>query len=740
MAVAALGWMNHASTVEGGHFQSAWPAAKALSLPMADVAHAATTGARRFYFWVETGGEAVQAISAHYHNMSEHAQWRVVASDSPLPRPDLDLDFRTNALDDAVTLTRASTGNYYDAAGVEQLAAVDEARFDHDPATGRRKGLLIEGEAVSIAGSEFSEFFTAGAGTIYAEFEMTNDTLQQQGVISLSDGTTDNEIRVSFDGSGNLDFDVAAGASPQAALDATVDIATGTIFRVAIAWDTDDFAISANGAAVVTDAGGSVPTVDRILFGAIGDGTAPGELWLRDVRYYPERLPNAALVAMSTNGTITSAVDAPDLDTGWPDIWPGDRTPANSKHLPKLTRIFLSTPVTHTSWLVEIVDPYQGPGEDPADDGLALHIGYFGLFQVYQPAINVDFDLEEQIVHRTSYQESRSGQKTFDVRPSSREWSGTYRNLTPAENALAREVKISVDKNLPILFMFDPAATDWLQTDILATNDGRSASRLSYSGNSDIYTVSFRLAQIVEPTSISSAGGVAVANNVTGPASSVLNRWVRWANTIGNKIKVSLWSEDDAGVVTAGGALNMNSKAVNNSSNLIEQGLHTFAVPIIGAQTRTTNGAELYESEAATNDVMKGGYAFDPDTEEGVQYYGWLPKSYNGGTVTAIIAWTADSGSGDVVWGVRAKVLGNGDTIDSAFGTEVTVTDMLTGAGEFCIADVTGAITPAGTLAGNKLLIVQLVRKAADGSDTLAADAVAMIKAVNITLNAATDA
>jgi hypothetical protein len=44
----------------------------------------------------------------------------------------------------AITFTRASGATYFDANGVLQTAANDEPRFDHDPATGESRGLLIE--------------------------------------------------------------------------------------------------------------------------------------------------------------------------------------------------------------------------------------------------------------------------------------------------------------------------------------------------------------------------------------------------------------------------------------------------------------------------------------------------------------------------------------------------------------------------------------------------------------------
>jgi hypothetical protein len=45
---------------------------------------------------------------------------------------------------------RASEGTYFDQFGVLQTAAIDEPRFDHDPATGEFRGLLIEPSATNL--------------------------------------------------------------------------------------------------------------------------------------------------------------------------------------------------------------------------------------------------------------------------------------------------------------------------------------------------------------------------------------------------------------------------------------------------------------------------------------------------------------------------------------------------------------------------------------------------------------
>ena len=58
--------------------------------------------------------------------------------------PSMALDFTTNALDSRVTFTRSTIGTFINSTGVLTTAAINGARFDHNPTTFVPLGLLVE--------------------------------------------------------------------------------------------------------------------------------------------------------------------------------------------------------------------------------------------------------------------------------------------------------------------------------------------------------------------------------------------------------------------------------------------------------------------------------------------------------------------------------------------------------------------------------------------------------------------
>jgi hypothetical protein len=73
----------------------------------------------------------------------------------------------------------------------------------------------------------------------------------------------------------------------------------GTPFRVALAYDANDFAVSMDGASAATDSTGVVPTGLTTLRLGRSIGGAQGQMTLESLTYYPARLSNAELSALS---------------------------------------------------------------------------------------------------------------------------------------------------------------------------------------------------------------------------------------------------------------------------------------------------------------------------------------------------------------------------------------------------------------------------------------------------------
>lgn len=138
---------------------------------------------------------------------------------------------------------------------------------------------------------------------------------------------------------------------------------------------------------------------------------------------------------------------------------------------------------------------------------------------------------------------------------------------------------------------------------------------------------------------------------------------------------------------------------------------------------RTSSGAATATVELTSNDIMVDYLDFDQSAEEGATFCVSLPNRWNQGTIKAKFYWTAASGSGDVIWGIRGLASSDNDVLDVAYGTEVTVTDTLHAANDMHVSIASGEVTVANTPVVDDLLFFQVVRKGAAVGDTLTADA-----------------
>ena len=161
-----------------------------------------------------------------------------------------------------------------------------------------------------IAGSNFTSWFSTGAGTVVAQSDNVC-TVGQNTLCNFSDSTTNNQIRMG-DGTGGGSNELlltVVGVSNQGVVDSLFNPALNTAYKTAYAWDTNNFAICANGGSVVTDTGGTLAGAGVITSVTIGGDfyqtSGPNSVnmkngHIRSWKYYPTRLPNAQLQALTT--------------------------------------------------------------------------------------------------------------------------------------------------------------------------------------------------------------------------------------------------------------------------------------------------------------------------------------------------------------------------------------------------------------------------------------------------------
>lgn len=169
-------------------------------------------------------------------------------------------------------------------------------------------------------------------------------------------------------------------------------------------------------------------------------------------------------------------------------------------------------------------------------------------------------------------------------------------------------------------------------------------------------------------------------------------------------------------------------------------GAQTQSIPAAAMRGRITNGASFSISEAPTYKNMICTLDF-PDT--GITYAQFeimMPKSWDLGALTFQPVWKGPS-AGSVLWGLQAVAIGDGESLDAAFGTAQTVVDTwISAALTQQTGPVSAAITAGGTLAAGKRVQFQLYRDPTHASDTIAGVVSLLDIVLGYTTNAPNDA
>jgi hypothetical protein len=153
--------------------------------------------------------------------------------------------------------------------------------------------LTRNADVASMTGTNFSSWYNASEGTLFAEAS-ANGAAGGSFIASIQDSAATSYIRVRQNLGGVAVLGQAASSSGSTPGLAQTNFTVNTPFKIIIAAKSSDVAVSCNGGAVGTDSAmTTMPIVDRLTIGT------SGFYLIRRIAYYPTRLPNTTLQALT---------------------------------------------------------------------------------------------------------------------------------------------------------------------------------------------------------------------------------------------------------------------------------------------------------------------------------------------------------------------------------------------------------------------------------------------------------
>lgn len=141
-----------------------------------------------------------------------------------------------------------------------------------------------------------SPWYNATEGTINVEYTPT--VLGSYTPVSINANNTNFRMQHTAFTGGSFGFFVVDGGNGQANINAGSAV-VGSTNKAAAAYKANDFAVSVNNSAAQVDTSGTVPSVSIMYVGSLLNSTEPLNGWVRSIKYFPRRLTNTELQALT---------------------------------------------------------------------------------------------------------------------------------------------------------------------------------------------------------------------------------------------------------------------------------------------------------------------------------------------------------------------------------------------------------------------------------------------------------
>ena len=155
-------------------------------------------------------------------------------------------------------------------------------------------------DSASMTGTNFSSWYNVAQGTMYGEVVTGNTSAISGGqpyFVGAIRSDTSNAIAMGFDSvSANWNQVYVGGVN---VVNIGAPATANSTNKIAFAFATNNFAVSSNGASVLTDTSGAMPTVSALYLGE-NRVTTKATLWVKRFTYFPVALTSIELQGLTS--------------------------------------------------------------------------------------------------------------------------------------------------------------------------------------------------------------------------------------------------------------------------------------------------------------------------------------------------------------------------------------------------------------------------------------------------------
>ena len=155
-------------------------------------------------------------------------------------------------------------------------------------------------DAASLTGSNFSDWYTQGGNTVYVDFERITDISPAvyERIFTLSDGSASNRLYLYYEPNTSTGYTTLYNNGVRYSDYNLITFGTGNV-KTSTSFDYNSLFTYVNGSSNTEDTSLIIPEFSKLNIGSSVSNTTSINSTIKKIAFYPKRLPNATLQAMT---------------------------------------------------------------------------------------------------------------------------------------------------------------------------------------------------------------------------------------------------------------------------------------------------------------------------------------------------------------------------------------------------------------------------------------------------------